>query len=172
MEPNIFVYALWFQAILQQQTVCGRPWGHGCGGGWREEDATHLVWRLLQHRRLPVPIQFAVPVTRLAGPGIQKVLLPVLKICVGGKNIDSQIWERKFLTPERQGQTCDPGCTFPRVLLHLMVEGLSAGVPSLTGGFRTTHCLLFLPNRTYDDSTLPMLLRGTVLWKTRNSGQS
>lgn len=55
------------------------------GGSLRvsqEEDNAHLVGRLLQHRSLPVPIQFAVPVAWLAGTSVKKMLLPVLKIHV------------------------------------------------------------------------------------------
>lgn len=52
----------------------------------QEEDAAiYLVRRLLKHWRLPVAVQFTVPVAWLAGTGIQKMLLPVLKICVRKK---------------------------------------------------------------------------------------
>lgn len=59
----------------------------------QEEDAAmYLVRRFLKHWRLPVTVQFTVPVAWLAGTGIQKMLLPVLKVCVRKKKKkDSQV---------------------------------------------------------------------------------
>ena len=87
MEPNIFVYALRFQAILQQQTICAGPWGQGWGGDWQEDGAIYAPGMEASGAWPPAsPRPEALPVTRLAGAGIQKMLLPVLQMRAGGKS--------------------------------------------------------------------------------------
>lgn len=74
----------------------------GEGTGRKVVPHTHLVWRLLEHGCLPVPVQFALPVTRLAGTGIQKMLLPVLQMRAGGK-VRFSAWRKEICQEAEAG---------------------------------------------------------------------
>ena len=74
--------------------------GGGPSWGIAGKDTTHLVRRLLQHRRLPVPVQFAVPVAWLTGTGIQKMLLPVLTMYKEKNNQISDVRKEILSYPE------------------------------------------------------------------------
>lgn len=116
------------------------PRDEGKEGQPEGQDPTYLVWRLLQHRCLPLPVQFSpVPVAWLVGTGIQKMLPLVLKY-VYEKKLDSRIWERRFLTTKKQEAGLWPWWQF----LHQ--KGHVFRVPNPPGGFRPTHSWAFPPS--------------------------